>query len=123
MLQAQDALGLQRSQMIGSEHSRRAGIKLNEAQFANRQREAAIQERVNLRNQQIMEAQALIGGAPIQQQNFVSTNPAQIANTDVAGIHMGNYAQQMQGYNAQSQGFGSMLGLAGQLGGAYLGIM
>ena len=123
MLQAQDALGLQRSQMIGSEHSRRAGVKLNEAQFANRQREAAIQERVNLRNQQIMEAQALIGGAPIQQQNFVSTNPAQIANTDVAGIHMGNYAQQMQGYNAQSQGFGSLLGLAGQLGGAYIGVM
>ena len=106
---------------VKAEHSRRAGLKLTEADFSNRQREAGLQERTNLRNQQVAEAQALISGQPIQNPNFVNTPYPQLANTDVAGIHMGSYNAALNRQRIISQEKGQIWGAIGKAGGSYLG--
>lgn len=84
----------------------------------------AVQEALAERNQPINEISALMSGSQVSQPNFVSTNPAQIANVDRAGLehaaYRGNLANWQQQNNSRNQVMGGLFGLAsGGLAGSY----
>ena len=86
-------------------------------------RNQALQEQFAVRNQPINEITALMSGSQVSSPNFVNTNPAQLANTDFAGIQ-GNYDNAMQQqYQNKMAGWNSLWGGLGGLGGAYLGAL
>lgn len=91
------------------------------AQDANRS--SALQEDFAIRNQPINEITALMSGSQVQNPNFVNGNPAQLANTDYAGIINNNFNQKMQNYQAKTSMWNSIVGGLGGLGGAYIGAM
>lgn len=90
-----------------------AGITLGNAQ--NSARAQYLNELFGGRNQSINEITALLSGGQVQNPNFVNTNPAQLANTDYAGIVSDNFNQQMQNYNAQMGAWSNGLGAIGSL--------
>jgi hypothetical protein len=67
------------------------------------------------RSNQLNEMMGLLGMGQ-QQPNFV--NPSQV---DAAGIMQQDYANQMNAYNSQMGGLGSLLGTGAQLFGGYMG--
>nr|DAF83379.1 MAG TPA: Neck appendage protein [Caudoviricetes sp.]DAK00511.1 MAG TPA: Neck appendage protein [Caudoviricetes sp.] len=81
----------------------------------NQQRSQAMQEAYAQRQQPINEIIGLMGGAPIQQPNFVNTSMPTVPTVDYAGLVNENYNQRMGLYNqqmAQRQNlFGGLLGL------------
>ena len=107
----------------GSEAYDRAMEGLNEGendaynQLLLNGRAQAVQEALTERNQPINETTALMSGAQVSMPQFVGTNPAQMANTDVAGIHQQDFANRMGIYNQQQgrrdQLMGGLFGLAG----------
>lgn len=85
----------------------------------------AVQEILAERNQPINEITALLSGSQVSQPNFVSTPQTQVAGTDYAGIVNSNYQGQVAAANAKAQSqnamMGGLFGLAGALGGGWLG--
>lgn len=85
----------------------------------NSARQSALQEAFAVRNQPINEITALMSGAQVQNPNFVNSNAAQLANTDVAGITMAAHNADMQNYQARMGAwnniFGGLAGLGGSL--------
>ena len=90
-----------------------------QAAAQNDNRDAALRELLTRRNQPINEITALMSGSQVQNPNFISPRPAQVANTDVAGITMNAHDQAMQAWQqqmAQRQSlFGGLLGLGSNL--------
>ena len=78
-------------------------------------RQQAIQERTTLRNQPINEISALLGGSQVTAPNFMNISGPQAATTDYAGLVNANYGQQMQGYAANQQMLGGLLGGFGSM--------
>ena len=64
-----------------------------------------------------------MSGSQVSSPNFVNTNPAQLANTDFAGMQANYDNQRMNQYNAQMGSWNSLWGGLGGLGGAYLGAL
>lgn len=73
-------------------------------------RAQAINELMTERSQPLNEILALAGQGQVQQPSFVPTSQTPVAGTDIAGLTQQNYANQMNAYNQQQQGFNSMLG-------------
>ncbi|WP_420012240.1 hypothetical protein [Tateyamaria sp.] len=84
----------------------------------NATRSDALNEAFAVRNQPINEITALMSGSQVQNPNFVNTNPAQLANTDVAGITMAAHNAEMQNYQAQMGQWNNIFGGLAGLGGA-----
>ena len=88
-------------------------------------RAQAVQEALTERNQPINEITALLSGSQVSQPNFVNAPQTQVAGTDYAGIVGQNYAGQLQAAqmkaNANNAMMGGLFGLAGALGGGFLG--
>lgn len=85
----------------------------------------AVQEALAERNQPINEITALMSGSQVSQPNFVSTNPAQLANVDRAGLEMaayqGNLANWQQEQANRSATMGGLFGLGARaIGGGFL---
>lgn len=87
----------------------------------NQQHQMALQEAYAKRQQPINEIIGLMGGAPIQQPNFVNTNMPTIPNVDYAGLVNDNYNQKLGIYNQQMQASQGLLGGILGLGSAFLG--
>jgi hypothetical protein len=84
----------------------------------------AVQETLAERNQPINEITALLSGSQVSQPQFVGTNPAQLANVDVAGLTNQNYNQRLGIWQEQQQRkqgvMGGLFGIAsGGLAGGY----
>ena len=93
-------------------------------------RDRAIQEMTNLRTQPINEVATLLGtGNGVQTPQFSAVPQTQVAPTDVSGNYYNSYQGQLASYMQQQQqanssynaALGGLFGLAGSLGGAYLG--
>lgn len=89
-------------------------------------RDRAIQERANLRTQPINEVAALLGtGQGVQNPQFQNVPQVQVQPADVQGAYGQQYAGQMaawqQGQKSNNAALGGLFGLAGTIGGAYLG--
>lgn len=84
-------------------------------------RNAALSEQFAVRNQPLNELSAMMSGAQVQNPSFVNTNPAQIANTDFAGIQAGYDQAQQQRYQSQMSAWNNIWGGLGGLGGAAIG--
>lgn len=81
----------------------------------NTQHNQALQEAFAKRQQPLNEIIGLMGGAPIQQPNFVNSSMPNIPTVDYAGLVNENYNQRMGLYNqqvaAQNSLFGGLFGL------------
>jgi len=90
----------------------------------NAQRAAALQEEIALRNQPFNELGAVLGGSQVQSPEFVNTPITQAPTVDYAGLVNQNYAQQQANYQQKMESWNSMvgglMGLGGQLGGAWI---
>ena len=89
-------------------------------------RDRAIQERTALRTQPINEVAALLGtGNGVSMPQFSQVPQVQVQPTDVMGAYGQQYAGQMaqwqQGQKSNNAALGGLFGLAGTIGGAYLG--
>lgn len=93
---------------------------LSQAGAQNSARSDALNEAFAVRNQPINEITALSSGAQVQSPSFVSTNPAQLANTDVAGINFAAYNAEQQSYQAQLDQQNSLFGGLAGLGSSYI---
>lgn len=102
----------------GQEQSRMFGL-------ANTARQQGIQELLTQRNQPINEISALMSGSQVSMPNFVNTPQTQLAGTDYQGAVYDSYRGQMQAAqmkaSANNAMMGGLFGMAGTLGGAYLG--
>lgn len=91
---------------------------LDQYRLADQARSGALQEQVGLRNQQLNEIQALLGGSQVQSPNFVNTPGLNMPTTDYAGLIQQNYANQMGQYQQQMNSWnglwGGLLGLGGR---------
>ena len=76
----------------------------------NQARSQYINEQFALRNQPINEIIGLMGGAQVQNPNFVPTEGVQMPTVDYAGLVQQNYANQMGAYNSQLAQSNSLLG-------------
>lgn len=90
---------------------------LDQYRLADQARSGALQEQVGLRNQQMNEIQALLGGSQVQSPNFVNTPGLNMPTTDYAGLIQQNYANRMGQYQQQMSNWnglwGGLLGLGG----------
>lgn len=75
----------------------------------------ALSSQLALRQAPINEIAALAGGSQIQAPSFVNTPQTGVAGTDVAGISNANFAQQMQGYNANQGVLGGLFSAGASL--------
>lgn len=75
----------------------------------------ALSSQLALRQAPINEIAALAGGSQIQGPSFVNTPQTGVGGTDVAGITNANYAQQMQGYNANQGVLGGLFSAGASL--------
>lgn len=73
---------------------------------------------LQLRSQPLNELNALRSASQVQQPQFQSFAPTQVAPTDVAGITNANYQGQLQAAAARQSGRNALMGAIGQLGGA-----
>lgn len=71
-----------------------------------------IQDQLLMRNQPINETTALMSGSQVSQPSYQATPQTGIANTDVAGLYMNNYNQQVAANNAVWGALGSVGGAA-----------
>lgn len=85
-------------------------------QMQNSARQQALQEQMNLRNQQLNEIQALMGGSQVQSPNFVNTPGLNMPTTDYAGLIQQNFANQNANYQQQMGAWNGLWG--GLMGGA-----
>jgi hypothetical protein len=70
----------------------------------------AVQEALAERNAPINEITALMSGSQVSQPNFVSTNPAQIANVDRAGLEHAAYRGRLANWQQQNANRGAAMG-------------
>lgn len=75
----------------------------------------AMQSQLATRQAPINEILALAGQGQVQQPNFVNSPQTGVAGTDIAGITNANYAQQMQGYNANQGVIGGLFSAGASL--------
>lgn len=75
----------------------------------------ALSSQLQLRNQPLNEILALSGQSQIQNPSFANTPQTSVAGTDIAGITNANYAQQMQGYNANQGVLGGLFSAGASL--------
>lgn len=75
----------------------------------------ALSSQLQLRNQPLNEILALSGQSQIQNPSFTNTPQTSVAGTDVAGINNANFAQQMQGYNANQGVLGGLFSAGASL--------
>lgn len=114
-------LGLgQFGQQIGDQQFNRDLARLN---AQNATRDAEINETLTQRNQPLNEIAALLSGTAVQQPQFQSVQTAQLPTVDYGQLVNQNYQQELQRSQQRSGLFGSILGLGGTLGGAYLGTL
>lgn len=76
---------------------------------------SAFQTQLTTRQAPINEILALAGQGQVQQPQFTSTPQTGVAGTDVAGITNANYAQQMQGYQANQGILGGLFSAGASL--------
>lgn len=89
------------------------------AQEAERGR--AVEERAMERNQPINEVSALLSGGQVQMPQFGAMPQfGTIPTTDYAGLVNANYQGQMNAYGQKQAMLGSLFGLGGDLGSAYI---
>lgn len=85
----------------------------------------AVQEQLAERALPINEISALMSGSQVSTPNFINTPQTQMAGTDVGGIVNQSYQNQLSAWNAQNSQnnalMGGLFGLAGTLGGAWMG--
>lgn len=112
-----DAQGVNYQRAMGnSAFNNQAAI--DQYRLADQARSSALQEQVGLRNQQMNEIQALLGGSQVQSPNFVNTPGLNMPTTDYAGLIQQNYANRMGQYQQQMSNWnglwGGLLGLGGR---------
>src|SRR5690606_26240823 len=73
---------------------------LTNAQFQNAARGQGLQEAYAARAQPLNEIFALMGGAQVQQPNFMNTPQTGVAGVDYTGLVNNQYQQQLNQYNA-----------------------
>ena len=85
----------------------------------------AIGQQAALRSMPLNEVSALLSGSQVNVPQANQTAPVSVAPTDVIGATNNAYAGNIAAWNAQNQqsnsALGGLFGLAGTLGGAYLG--
>jgi hypothetical protein len=90
----------------------------------NQQRNQALQEAYQQRNQPINEISALLSGSQVQAPQFINAQRNTIPTTDVAGLINQNFAQQNDIFKTQTGTWndiiGGVLGGAGRIGAAAL---
>ena len=101
------------------ENDARLGAIANAGQEQSRMTRDAMAKR----GQQFNEMQALSGGAQVNQPSYQMAAPAQIANTDVAGLTMNAHNQNMNVYNQQMAQQNQLMGGLFGLGAAGIGLM
>lgn len=93
-------------------------------QMQDAARSSALQEQVGLRNQQLNEIQALMGGSQVQTPNFGVNASFQMPTTDYAGLQQQAYANQYNNYQNQMNQWnglwGGLMGGAASLGSGWL---
>ena len=126
-LAAQQQSALQQTQAQAALQAQGFNQAQAAANFANAQRQAALQEQLALRAQPLNEIAALIGGSQIQMPQFQGYQGADVAAAPIFGATQAagnfaqqNYANQMAGYNAKMGLYGNIAGMAGgALGGGF----
>lgn len=108
------------------EDSRLFGQDVTNANLQNAGRQQGIQEAAYLRSQPINELASLMGFSPgVQVPNFQNPAATGIAPPDYQGAVANNYNGQMDAWKAKSAAnssmLGSIFGLGGALGGAWIG--
>lgn len=83
-------------------------------------RNQAVQEALLQRNQPLNEIIGLASGSQVQTPQFASTPQTALAGTDVAGITLAGYQNQMAQYGQQQQNMGGLYGTIGSIAGAAL---
>ena len=89
-----------------------AGFKVGQQYFDNA---------LTARDLPLNELIAILRGTPIQGPNALSPGQANLQPVDVSGIYNNNYQQKLNAAQQDQSGLGSILGLAGTIGGAFLG--
>ena len=93
--------------------------------FGNQSRAQGMQELLALRNQPLNEFNALRSASQVEAPQFSGPSSVSMANTDVAGNINQAYTNQLNAWNARQQSsnglLGSLMGLGGTLGGAWIG--
>jgi len=103
------------------------GQQYGNAELASalQRRNQGIQEYTTTRNAPLNEYSALTSGTQIQNPQFQSTAPGNMAPVDYAGLVQNQYNSQLGAYNAKVAGnastMGSLLGAAGTAAGLYFG--
>ena len=86
----------------------------------------AVQEALTERNQPLNEISALMNGSQVSMPNFINTPQTQVAGTDYQGAVYNSYQGQMDAYKqkvaSNNAMLGGLFGMAGALGGGYLGM-
>jgi hypothetical protein len=108
----------------GTEQSRMQSMDLNAANYANRARDAGLQEQAFLRSEPLNTLNALRTGNQVSMPNFTSTSSASVqaapiydAVADRYQAELQNFQTRMQGYNAL---MGGLAGLAGSAASAFI---
>jgi hypothetical protein len=96
----------------GQEQSRLAGLSQAQAGFQNNARSQYLNEAEGGRAARINEIAALLGGSQVRAPNFVTPNPAGLANVDQAGLTNANYQQRLAAWQQRQQMMGGVLGTA-----------
>jgi hypothetical protein len=113
-----------RGQFYNAAQNQMLGLQSTKFNAANQQRNQALQEQYQQRNQPLNEIAALMSGSQVQAPNFINAQRTSIPTTDVAGLINQNFAQQNDIYKTQSTGFndimGGLLGAGGKIGTAML---
>lgn len=115
-------LGAANAAMQGNFNNRAQQLGFNNAaetqqyQLQQQARQNALQERVGIRNQNLNEIQALMGGSQVQSPNFVNTPGLNMPTTDYAGLIQQNFANQNALYGQQMGAWNGLWG--GLMGGA-----
>ena len=111
-----------RGQFYNAAQNQMLGLQSTKFNAANQQRNQALQEQYQQRNQPLNEIAALMSGSQVQAPNFINAQRTSIPTTDVAGLINQNFAQQNDIYKTQSTGFndimGGLLGAGGKIGSA-----
>jgi hypothetical protein len=113
--------GLARAGMDNTARSARYGEATSQASIANAQRADAINQMLMTRNQPLQDYAALTGQGAAGYGSYVNAPTYNQPSTDISGMIYGNYAQQMNAYNAQNQGLYGLLG-QGLMGGLMFGL-
>ena len=111
------------TQANNSVEQQRFNADLSRMNAMDQARNQTLQEQFELQNQPINQIMALMSGSRVSAPRFVNTTPAQLANTDFAGIQANHNNAMQQQYQNKMSGWNTIWGGLGGLGGAYLGTL